>query len=216
MRPENETGGRQRSFIEEARRRQIIASAVEVISEVGYGRASLARIAKHAGISKGVISYHFAGKDELMEQLVIQLYVSGGEHIAPAVMAADGARNQLLAYIGANLGFIDANKKYVAALTDVVLNLRDADGKPRFASAEGEQEIIQPLIDIMREGQRTGDFGEFDPAVMAKSIRDAIDGAAGRAIREKDFDMTTYSAHVCRLFDLATRKGGRDDHRGGK
>lgn len=216
MRPENETGGRQRSFIEEARRRQIIASAVEVISEVGYGRAALARIAKHAGISKGVISYHFTGKDELMEQLVIQLYVSAGEYIAPAVMAADGPRNQLLAYVRANLGFIDANKKYVAALTDVVLNLRDADGKPRFASAEGEQEIIQPLIDIMREGQRTGEFGEFDAAVMAMSIRDAIDGAAGRAIREKDFDMTTYSAHVCRLFDAATGKGERDDRHGGK
>ncbi|MEU0501269.1 helix-turn-helix domain-containing protein [Nocardia sp. NPDC005998] len=211
MRPENETVGQRRSFIEEARRRQIIASAVEVISEVGYGSASLARIAKHAGISKGVISYHFAGKDELMEQLVIQLYVSAGEHIAPAVMAAEGAHNQLLAYIGSNLQFIDANKRYVAALIDVVLNLRDADGKPRFASAEGEQEIIQPLVDIMREGQRRGEFGDFDPRVMAMSIRDAIDGAAGRAIRDKDFDMTTYSAHVCRLFDVATGKRGSDD-----
>lgn len=87
----------------------------------------------------------------------------------------------------------------------------DADGKPRFDSAEGEQEIIQPLVDIMREGQRAGEFGAFDPLVMAKSIRDAIDGAAGRAIREKDFDMKTYSAHVCWLFDVATRKGGNDD-----
>ncbi|WP_330254782.1 TetR/AcrR family transcriptional regulator [Nocardia sp. NBC_00565] len=211
MRSGNGTDGRQRSFIEEARRRQIIASAVEVISAVGYGGASLARIAKHAGISKGVISYHFEGKDDLMTQLVIQLYVSGAEHIAPAVMAAEGARNQLLAYVESNLGFIDANKKYVAALTDVVLNLRDADGKPRFASADGEQEIIQPLVDIMREGQRAGEFGTFDPLVMAKSIRDAIDGAAGRAIREQDFDMKTYSAHVCRLFDVATRKEGTDD-----
>jgi AcrR family transcriptional regulator len=56
VRPENSPTGQQRSFIEEARRRQIIASAVEVISEVGFGNASLARIAEHAGISKGVIS----------------------------------------------------------------------------------------------------------------------------------------------------------------
>ncbi|MCU1643125.1 MAG: TetR family transcriptional regulator [Nocardia sp.] len=48
-----------------------------MISEVGYGNASLAKIVKHAGISKGVISYHFEGKDDLMTQLVIQLYVSG-------------------------------------------------------------------------------------------------------------------------------------------
>ncbi|MFC9437098.1 TetR/AcrR family transcriptional regulator [Nocardia sp. NPDC057030] len=211
MRSENSPDGRQRSFIEEARRRQIIAAAVEVISEVGYGNASLARIAKHAGISKGVISYHFAGKDDLMTQLVIQLYVSGAEHIAPQVAEAVGSRNMLLAYIESNLAFIAANVNYVAALTDVVLNLRDAEGRPRFASADGEQEIIVPLVDIMREGQRAGDFGEFDPLLMAKSIRDAIDGAAGRAIREPDFAMDQYAAHMCRLFDVATRKVGEDD-----
>ncbi|MFI6042827.1 TetR/AcrR family transcriptional regulator [Nocardia sp. NPDC051321] len=211
MRSESSTDGQQRSFIEEARRRQIIASAVEVISEVGYGNASLARIAKHAGISKGVISYHFAGKDDLMTQLVIQLYISGAEHIGPKVAAAIGPRNMLLAYIESNLAFIAANTNYVAALMDVVLNLRDADGKPKFASAEGEREIIVPLIDIMREGQRAGDFGEFDPLAMAMSIRDTIDGVAGRAIREPDFDMDGYTAHMCRLFDLATRKVGEDD-----
>ncbi|PXX59251.1 TetR family transcriptional regulator [Nocardia tenerifensis] len=211
MRSENGPGGRQGSFIEEARRRQIIASAVEVISEVGYGNASLARIAEHAGISKGVISYHFAGKDELMTQLVIQLYVSGGEYMRPKIEAATGARNMLLAYVESNLAFIAANTNYVAALTDVVLNLRDAEGRPKFASAEGEREIIAPLIEIMREGQRTGEFGEFDPVVMAKSVRDVIDGAAGRAIREPDFDMDAYAAHLCRVFDVATRKAGADD-----
>ncbi|WP_433655480.1 TetR/AcrR family transcriptional regulator [Nocardia sp. CA-128927] len=211
MRSENSPSGQPRSFIEEARRRQIIASAVEVISEVGYGKASLARIAEHAGISKGVISYHFAGKDDLMTQLVVQLYVSGAELIGPAVAAAVGPRNMLLAYIESNLAFIAANKNYIAALMDVVMNLRDADGRPKFASADGEREIIVPLIDIMQEGQQAGDFGEFDAVMMAKSIRDAIDGAAGRAIREPDFDMDGFTAHTCRLFDLATRKLGEDD-----
>ncbi|MFI9503092.1 TetR/AcrR family transcriptional regulator [Nocardia sp. NPDC052566] len=207
MRSENGPSG-QRSFIEEARRRQIIASAVEVISELGYGNASLARIAKHAGISKGVISYHFEGKDDLMTQLVIQLYVSGAEHIAPKVAAVEGARNQLMAYVESNLDFIDANRKFVAALTDVVFNLRDGEGRLRFAGADGEREIIQPLIDIMREGQRAGEFGDFDAVVMAKLIRDAVDGAAGRAIREPGFDMSTYSAQLRRTLDLATRKDG--------
>ncbi|RDI50870.1 TetR/AcrR family transcriptional regulator [Nocardia mexicana] len=206
MRPENSPNGQRRSFIEEARRRQIIAAAVEVISEIGYGNASLARIARQAGISKGVISYHFDGKDDLMTQLVIQLYVSAAEQIAPRVGATEGARNQLMAYLSSNLEFIDANRTYVAAMTDVVLNLRDDEGRPRFAMGEGERAIIQPLIDMLRAGQRTGEFGDFDPVAMAKSIRDSIDGAAGRVIRESNFDMPTYSAHLCRLYDVATRK----------
>ncbi|MEU2176392.1 MULTISPECIES: TetR/AcrR family transcriptional regulator [Nocardia] len=211
MRPENSTGGQRRSFIEEARRRQIIAAAVEVISEVGYANASLARIAEHAGISKGVISYHFEGKDDLMTQLVIQLYVSAAEYIAPRVGAAVGARESLLAYLTSNLGFIEANTTYVAALVEVVTNLRDAEGKPKFASADGERDIIAPLVGIMTDGQRTGEFGEFDPLLMAKSIRDAIDGAAGRAVREPDFAMEAYAAHLCRLFDTATRKVSEHD-----
>ncbi|MEV6428246.1 TetR family transcriptional regulator [Nocardia sp. NPDC051463] len=211
MRPENNPTGQQRSFIEEARRRQIIASAVEVISEVGYGKASLARIAKHAGISKGVISYHFEGKDDLMMQLVVQLYVSGAEYMVPVIAAAEGPRNRLLAYVDSNLAFIDANKNYVAAMTDVVVNLRDAEGKSVFANPDGEREVLQPLVEMLREGQNIGVFGTFDVVIMAKSIRDSIDSAAGRSIREPDFDMGKYSAHLRRLFDLATRKVEDDD-----
>ncbi|MGY1899239.1 TetR/AcrR family transcriptional regulator [Nocardia gipuzkoensis] len=211
MRPENETVGQRRSFIEDARRRQIIAAAVEVISDVGYASASLARIAEQAGISKGVISYHFDGKDDLMTQLVVQLYVSAAEYIAPRVAAAAGARSRLLAYLESNLGFIEANTTYVAALVEVVTNLRDAQGNPKFASADGERDIIAPLVDIMTDGQRAGEFGDFDALLMAKSIRDAIDGAAGRAVREPGFAMDAYSAHLCALFDTATRKADKDD-----
>ncbi|MEV6067151.1 TetR/AcrR family transcriptional regulator [Nocardia sp. NPDC052001] len=208
MRSENEPDGQPRSFIEEARRRQIIAAAVEVISEFGYGNASLARIAKHAGISKGVISYHFDGKDDLMTQLVIQLYVSGAEYMTPIIGAAPGWRGKVLAYIESNLEFIAANKRYVAAMTDVVLNLRDAEGKSRFVNVESAREILRPIADMLREGQREGEFGDFDPILMAKSIRDAIDGTGGRVINEPDFDARAYAAHVCRIFDLATGKPG--------
>ena len=52
-----------RTFTETARRAQIIAAAIDTIAELGYGQASLARIAETAGTSKGVIIYHFGGKD---------------------------------------------------------------------------------------------------------------------------------------------------------
>ncbi|MFF2084301.1 TetR/AcrR family transcriptional regulator [Nocardia sp. NPDC058176] len=207
MRPENKPDGQRRSFIEEARRRQIIASTVEVISEVGYGNASLARIARHAGISKGVISYHFDGKDELMSQVVIQLFVSGAEFMAPVIMAAEGPRAALHAYLASNLRFIDANKSYVAACGDIVLNLRNPDGSLTFATVDGEREVIAPLIEMLADGQRLGEFGEFDPTILARLIRDSIDGVAARAVREPDFDVRHYITHLTRLYDAATTKG---------
>jgi AcrR family transcriptional regulator len=54
------------TFIEEARRKQIVEAAMETIADSGYVNASLAEIAKSADISKGVISYHFESKDELI------------------------------------------------------------------------------------------------------------------------------------------------------
>ena len=59
----------ERTFIETARRAQIVAAAIDTIAEVGYARASLVRIASRIGISRGLISYHFAGKDELIKEV---------------------------------------------------------------------------------------------------------------------------------------------------
>lgn len=212
MRPENKPDGQQRSFIEEARRRQIIASTVEVISEVGYSNASLARIAEHAGISKGVISYHFDGKDELMSQVVTQLFVSGAEFMSPFVTAAiaDGYRAVLHAYLSSNLQFIDDNKSYVAAVGDIVVNLRGPDGSLRFDTPDGDREMIAPLVSALAEGQRVGEFGDFDPTVLARLIRDSIDGIANRAVRQPDFDVRRYRSHLIRMYDAVTRK---DDDR---
>jgi AcrR family transcriptional regulator len=153
-----------------------------------------------------VISYHFAGKDDLMTQVVIQLFVSGGEYMKPFVEAAEGARNQLRAYIESNLAFIDANRTFVAAMMEVVLNLRDADGALVFVKTGNEDEVIAPLVELLTDGQRAGEFGDFDATVTAKLVRDSIDGIAGRAVREPDFDVMPFAAALTRLFDLATTK----------
>jgi TetR/AcrR family transcriptional regulator, fatty acid metabolism regulator protein len=51
-------------------RSNIAATAIGIIAEVGYAGASFARIAEKLGISRGLISYYFAGKDDLMRQVV--------------------------------------------------------------------------------------------------------------------------------------------------
>jgi len=87
------------SFIEAARRGQIVACAIETIATLGYARASLAEVAKRAGISKSVISYHFAGKDELIREVVTEVYSLAISLIVPRIQAAPDARGALRAYI---------------------------------------------------------------------------------------------------------------------
>ena len=51
----------------EVRRPQLIRAAIKVIGQVGMSRASVAVIGRTAGVSPGIISHYFGGKDGLLE-----------------------------------------------------------------------------------------------------------------------------------------------------
>src|ERR1700761_6121582 len=90
-----------RSFIETARRAQIIDCATQAIAELGFAQTSLAKIAKRAGISTGVISYYFAGKDDLIAEVVVHVFDAGADFIRARVGDPPTARETLRAFIEA-------------------------------------------------------------------------------------------------------------------
>lgn len=61
------------TFIAEARRKQIMEAAIKTLDEIGFVKASLTQIAKRAGISTALISYHFKDKFDLMNHLLVKL-----------------------------------------------------------------------------------------------------------------------------------------------
>src|ERR1700722_20924137 len=110
MRSEIESSGQKdRTFIETARRAQIMAAAIDTIAEVGYGQASLARIAERAATSKGVICYHFEGKDELVRAVVSELVARGAAYMRPRIEAESAGAATLQVYIESNLAFLHDN-----------------------------------------------------------------------------------------------------------
>ena len=48
------------------RKRQLVESAIEVLAEGGLAAFTVERIARHAGISKGLITHYFEGKEDLL------------------------------------------------------------------------------------------------------------------------------------------------------
>ncbi len=180
---------------------------METIAEVGFGHASLARIAKRAGISKGVISYHFAGKDELMEKLVMEFYVAGAMYMIPKIESETTARGKLRAYLESNIDYIAANRTGIAAVSDVLLNLRDADGNLKFlADDEGHRKMIDSVADIFREGQASGEFRDFDPVVKAMQLRSSIDLVARVFTDDPHADLEHYKRELVAHFHYATRR----------
>src|SRR5579863_5345025 len=124
MRSDSRPVVRQRTFTEEARRAQIIACTIEVVAELGYAQTSFARIAERAGISKSVISYHFAGKDELLEQVVHSVFADAARYMVPRIQGEHSAPAILAAYLRSNLEFIRDHRQDIDALTEIFLSVR--------------------------------------------------------------------------------------------
>jgi AcrR family transcriptional regulator len=197
----------QRTFTEVARRRQIVGAAIDTIAEVGYSQASLARIAARLGISKGVISYHFAGKDDLMRQVLVDVVEAGRAYILPRVLAQQTGPAMLRAYIQSNLAFMREHRNYMVAVVEILRHgafvtdgRRRADG-PDFDVAA--RLLEQQLARLQAAGELRSDF---NPAAMAVAVRATIDVVPHRLVVDPGFDIEQYANEVATAFDLATRK----------
>ncbi|MFD0663753.1 TetR/AcrR family transcriptional regulator [Thermocatellispora tengchongensis] len=142
-----------RTFVEEARRRQIIDAAIVTVAERGYANASLAQIAATAGISKSVISYHFAGKEELLREVVTQVYAECGEAVEAALGACDTWSDRLAAFITAELDYMRHNRHKWLAASEIVISHRDESGTPLYLKARDE---TQGFEWVLEEGRRAG------------------------------------------------------------
>jgi AcrR family transcriptional regulator len=188
------------SPIATARREQIVAAAIEVIASAGFGQASFARIAEHAGLSSTrLISYHFAGKADLMATVAATVVESIGAHVGQLVAAETTARGQLRAYLRGVVGFVAENRAQMVALQAVFLaGAMDYD-------AATEQEVVTPLEGILRRGQDAGEFRDFDPMVMATTVQRSVDGLPFLLEVQPDLDLAAYADELVTLFDLGTR-----------
>lgn len=205
MRSKNDAPVRESpSFIEIARRSQIVHCAIDTLAELGYQRSSLAEIAKRAGISKSVISYHFAGKDELITQVVEDVYTTARTVMIPRLEACATARAMLREYLLGNGEFMGQYPNHVRAIVEIAFNARP--GKESSLNASGQESIVLEVESMLRWGQETGVFRMFDVTVMAVAIRAAIDSIPPRLAVSPDLDIPRCFEELATLFDLATKK----------
>ena len=197
----------ERTFTETARRAQIVAAAIDTIAELGYGQASLARIAETAGTSKGVIIYHFGGKDELLRELVAEVVAGGVAYMEPRVEAEPTGAGKLRAYIESNLAFMRENRNRMVAIFEIALNARAADGS-RLYDFSVQDAGVAALEQLLAYFQGTGEFrAGFDPHVMAMAIRAAINAVPAQLARDPALDVAHHAREIADMFHIATRPG---------
>ncbi|WP_432925419.1 TetR/AcrR family transcriptional regulator [Microbispora sp. CA-135349] len=170
----------------------------------GYAQASLARIAKLAKISTGVISYHFGSKDELIRAVVAEVARIATEMVEPRIVAQANATDALRVYIEANLEFMRAHPKPLLAFVEIITHGRDPEGGPSPYAPQHEI-ALEDLQKVLAWGRATGEFRDFDPRTMAIAIRGAIDAVPAQMLVRPDLDFDLLARELTTLFTLATR-----------
>jgi AcrR family transcriptional regulator len=194
-----------RSFAETARRAQIVDCAIDTIAEMGFAKASVDQIAKRVGVSKGVITYHFPNKEEIVDAIIEAVGAAGRTYIEPRIKAETSAAGRLRAYIESHLEFIEAHRKPLIAMFEIAMNARRADGS-LVLSPESLTRRAADLEGLLRAGQRSGEFRRFNTRVMALTILQTIDGVPPLLAREPSLDLKLHAKELVTVFTLATRK----------
>lgn len=195
-----------RTFTNEARRAQIVEHAIATIAELGCAGASFVQIAKRAGLSSTrLISYHFAGRDELMDEVTRKVLAEFAAFVHPRVDAQTTAAGQLRAFFEANVDFMRSHRTYLQALADILGSARRAGGAATLASGIAASDLAA-MEELLGEGQRDGEFRRFDTRVMAVAVMALRNAVIDRLAADPELDLEPYRRELVTLVELATRK----------
>jgi len=90
----------------EIRRPQLIRATMEVINQVGFLNASVAKIGQQAGISPSIINHYFGGKSGLVEATMRSILqdLADGINRRLAAVPKDDLMGRIEAIVGENFG----------------------------------------------------------------------------------------------------------------
>lgn len=97
------------------RRRQLIDATIQTIEEFGFAEATIARISRRAGLSSGIISHYFGGKNALLAATMRWLLSELREEMVTRQRRARSPVERIEAIIGANFAPEQSTPRICAA-----------------------------------------------------------------------------------------------------
>lgn len=191
------------TFARSKRREQLVDCAIDAVVELGFQGTSVAEVAQRAGVSKGVVTYHFAAKDDLIFAVVARIFDSITEALENR-LGGTSPETFVEDYINAWVEYYRTQPRYMLAIGEIWSNFRDERGNQHFGpqAVAGELGVVQHVLEY---GQDQGILGKFDARVMAVSIKAALDALLSQLAADPELDLGAYGAELVTLFERATR-----------
>lgn len=160
----------------DATRERLFEAAVELIGERGYHGTTVDDIVERAGVAKGTVYYHFAGKTELFQALLEDGLEKLSEAFRAEVEANDDPREALRCIVRAELRFIHDYQSFSKLLMS---ELWRADRVWREALVMLRRNYISCVENVLARGVASGEFrGDIDPRRTASVVFGTIATAA--------------------------------------
>lgn len=153
----------------DATKKRLFDSAMELIGERGFTDASVDEIVERAGVAKGTVYYHFAGKAELVEALI-------ADRLRPLIEAfneaardnADDPRAAIEALVRAELEFLSQRGSFSKLL---IAELWREDRVWRDTLVLLRRELMTVIRDVIAAGIESGAFrADVDPDFGASAL----------------------------------------------
>ncbi len=159
----------------DTRRREIADGLLKAMASRGYEGASMSAVAEAAGVTAGVIHYHFKTKQEILLVALEQLRAAHLQAVEAHCASVPAGSKRLAAFIEHHLGLGHGNSEQLA--TWIIVGA-EAVKQPQVAEAYGNvwRDLQSILLDIIREGTRQGDFHTRAPEEVAAAILATIQG----------------------------------------
>ncbi|MFD5624766.1 TetR/AcrR family transcriptional regulator [Streptomyces sp. NPDC127072] len=164
---------RSRSVNEELRRRsreRLLQAAVELVSERGYEATTLGDIADRAGSARGLVSYYFPGKRQLVQSAVHRLMHRTLEEALEREPEPGDGRERMARAIDAVLGLA---RDQPVLMRQHMAGILQPEG---FVQCPDQQRLAQLLSETVAR------FGSADTAADYPMLRALLMGAVYAAV----------------------------------
>jgi AcrR family transcriptional regulator len=174
-----------RRKLSDARRRQILKAAVQVIAEKGLCDTGIKDVADQAGTSPALVIYYFGKKDVLLAEALSFADERFYAQTAGAVAELASARDRLVELVRRSCSVGESEDdfdEWVLWLDLWARAPRDPDVARDRAAMDRRWRTT--IGEIVREGQAAGEFTRIDPDAFALRLAALIDGLAIQVVLE--------------------------------
>lgn len=181
-------------------RTRILDATADLLRTSGLKGAKLSEVAKRAGMLAPSLYHHFASKDELIEEVLVEGCHRNTRFIMTRVERLGEAASPLErieAAITAHLEFLLTGDQYSSAVSRVFPDLPEQIKRRVLAAYAGFDNYWR---DLLLAARASGDArSELDPTVARKLLINMLDSAA-EWYRPGHLEIAEIARQACRLF----------------